>query len=245
MAPPPPPSRRRATVVTRRPRPGGGSTQPVALLVLLGLEEPVALTHAEEAPVGTRHADLVVGGFVGHLLRDLLRLLLLERRGHRHHRTLQLLGLLQLGLLRVTRLRLAVLAREDDELRLVLLEALRVDLERLGGAVPPPVVHRDADRPRLLPVDPSLLELGECEAAAGAQLVVVLDGGRVDGGPEQARGWARGDSSGLLLPGQAPPLLARSLVEPRLDVVLPQRLVEVLVGDLIVVTHHGAPSAVW
>ena len=45
------------------------------------------------------------------------------------------------------------------ELRLVLLEPLRVELQRLGAAVLPPVVNGDADAARLLFVDARLLEL--------------------------------------------------------------------------------------
>lgn len=45
------------------------------------------------------------------------------------------------------------LAWEEDELGAVLLEALHVGLQGLGGFVPPPRVYRDADGPRQLLMD--------------------------------------------------------------------------------------------
>eukprot|EP00966_Prymnesium_polylepis_P236993 5480935-Prymnesium_polylepis.1 len=192
---------------------------------------PVLLPHAEEAVVGARHADLVESTLLLHLVRDGHGLHGGRGRHDGHDRALELLRRVQRRLLRVARLGLGAVAREDDQLALELLEPLHVDLQRLGGAVPPAVVHRDANGARLLAVDTSLLELSKREAAALAQLVVVLDRRRVDDRAQQARGRARGDGSGLCLALHTPALLARRLVEPGLDVVLPADLVEVRIGD--------------
>jgi len=207
-------------------------------LLLLLLGQAVLLPDAEEAVVGTRHADLVEGIEVLHLLRNDHRRLVLDDR-HGQDLALELLSLVELSNVGVAELRLAALAREDDQFRLVRLEALRVELQRLSAAVAAAVVNSDANGARLLAVDSGLLELSEGEAAALAHLVVIFDRGRVHHRPQQAGSRARRHGGRLGLPRQTAAVLARGLVEPRADMVLLAHLVEVLVWDLVVVLHHG------
>lgn len=77
----------------------------------------------------------------------------------------------------------------------------------------------------------------ESEATAEPDLGIVLHRGTVDHGPEGTLDRAREDGSGLGRAGETPALLLGRLVEPGFDVVLP-RLVEVIVGDLVVVLRH-------
>mmetsp|Transcript_29071 Transcript_29071/g.93385 ORF Transcript_29071/g.93385 Transcript_29071/m.93385 type:complete len:255 (-) Transcript_29071:11-775(-) len=219
-----------------------GTTDGEATSLLRLCGELVLLPDAVEAVVGAEQAQLVEDVVRLHLVGDHHRLLALRQLGHLEDALdLGLDGGGDLLLARVARLDLVALLREDNQRRLVLLEPLRVELQRLGRAVPPAVVDGNADGPRLLLVDPRLLQLREGEAAALPQLVVVLVGRRVHRWTQQADG-PRRDSSRLGSALQAPALLARGLVEPRLDVVLPQRLVEVLVGHHIVVPHHFLSS---
>ena len=80
-------------------------------------------------------------------------------------------------------------------------------------------------------------ELLKREATTEPELGVVLDGGAVDHGPERTLDGPGEDGGSLGGAGNPPALLLGGLVEPRLDMVLP-RLVEVLVGDQIVVLRH-------
>mmetsp|Transcript_10922 Transcript_10922/g.23302 ORF Transcript_10922/g.23302 Transcript_10922/m.23302 type:complete len:230 (-) Transcript_10922:84-773(-) len=190
--------------------------------LLLGLlDQAVLLADAEESVVGAGEADLVERIELLHLVGDNHRLLLGEGRGHGHDRADLLHGLLELGRLGVAVLRLVALAWEDDQLALVLLEALRVDLQRLSGTVPPAVVHGNTECARLLLVKTSLLQLSERETLPLSQLVVVLDSRRVDHWAQKASSGARGNSRGLGAASQTPPLLARGLIKPGLHVILP------------------------
>lgn len=205
-----------------------------------GGSKPVLLANAKQAEVSAGHADAVERVLLLHSGGDLHRGWALLDRWHRQERTCVLCGLLKISHLRVTSLGLGTVAGEDNQLSLVLLESLHVELQRLSGAVPPAVVNRNANSPRLLPVEARLLELIKGEATPLAQLVVVLDGRRVHNRAQQTRRRARGNRSRLCLAHLAPALLAGGLVEPRLHVVLPAYLVEVRIGDNVVTLHHTA-----
>ena len=82
------------------------------------------------------------------------------------------------------------------------------------------------------------LELAKGESLSGTYTHVVSLGGAVHDGAE-GLGRARGHAGGLSFACKTSSLLARGLVEPCLDTSLPL-LLEVLVGDDVVVLHHGA-----
>merc|ERR1719359_1183289 len=149
------------------------------------------------------------------------------------------------GVGRVAGLDLARLAREDDEARLVGLEALDVELERLLGLVAAAVVDGDADREGLLGADAGLLELGLGEAAARTELAVVADRRGTDSRAEELNRAEAGLGSLGLACDAARVLLAR-LVEPRLDARLPVLAEVVAVEDVVLAeTHLGERSGSW
>ena len=121
---------------------------------------------------------------------------------------------------RVALLGLLNVAGEDDEARLVRLQALDVDGLALLAQVSPPVVVHDADTTRLLLADARLLELGESEATALADLAVVAHRLRADGGAEELER-ADAEPRGLGLARVAAAELAAGLVEPGVDTGLP------------------------
>merc|ERR1719452_355971 len=86
---------------------------------------------------------------------------------------------------------------EQDQLGLVLLQALGVQLEGLHALVPAAVINGDSDGLRVLLAQPSSLQLLEGEAPASPLLEVVLVGGAADHGPQLAQG-PGGDAGGLL-----------------------------------------------
>lgn len=121
---------------------------------------------------------------------------------------------------RVTLLGLASLAGEDDQLGLVGQQPLHVNFFALLAQIPPPVVDDDADTPRLLAPDAGLLELGEREATALADLAVVADSLRTHSGAQGLDG-TDAEGCGLGLAGGATTELASGLVEPGADASLP------------------------
>jgi hypothetical protein len=82
------------------------------------------------------------------------------------------------------------------------------------------VVDDDADTPRLLAPDAGLLELGEREATALADLAVVADSLRTHSGAQGLDG-TDAEGCGLGLAGGATTELASGLVEPGADASLP------------------------
>ena len=130
----------------------------------------------------------------------------------------------------VALLGLASLAGEDDQARLVRLQALHVKLLALLAQVPPAVVNGNADAERLLAADTSLLQLGEREAAALTELAVVAHGLAADSRAEDIKG-ANAKGSGLLFARDAAALLAPRLVKPGLDAALPVLAEMVVVED--------------
>ena len=127
-----------------------------------------------------------------------------------------------LGLLRVT--------GEDNEASLVRLETLDVECLALLAQVPPPMVNNNANTAGLLAADTSLLELGQSEPTALANLPVVSYGLGADGGAEESE-WAHAQSSGLGLASLAATELASRLVEPSAHPELPVLPEVVVVKD--------------
>lgn len=184
-------------------------------LLLGGLVGEALLLLAGDAGVGAGDTQRGVHAGGLHLVRDDRRGRLDRRAGDREERARVLHGVLGLLGRRVALLGLVdALAREDDELGLVRLEAVHVGLERLDRLVGAAEVDGDAHRKRLLAADASLLELLEREALARAHLGRVLDRLAVHGGAQQARGRARRDGRGLGLTPQAAGLLLGGLSSP-------------------------------
>jgi len=148
-------------------------------------------------------------------------------------------GGLELGLGRVTLARLGVLAGEEDQLRLVGLEAIDVGLERLGATVLAAVINGNADGLGKSARDTGLLELIKSEPAAQTHLVVVTLGGRVDDRAKKTRGRAREGGGRLLLTMDAATLGASWLIQPGLDQLLPVLLVVPVGQDVVVFNHRG------
>eukprot|EP00958_Prasinococcus_capsulatus_P002098 scaffold194_cov329-Prasinococcus_capsulatus_cf.AAC.2 len=99
----------------------------------------------------------------------------------------------QLFLSGVTSLRLARLAREDDELGLVRLKACYIRLQAFQALVLAACVYCDPDSRSELGGDLSLLELLQSEAAAQAGFAVVAHRLALHDRPQQAGNRARGD----------------------------------------------------
>lgn len=155
---------------THRRRKGQRRTL-LGLALALGADADEAGVGAGEAEGAERVELLLLGRDGAGLLEDRGALGDGERL---LDRAVDAVGVL-VGVGRVAGLDLARLAREDDEARLVGLEALDVELERLLGLVAAAVVDGDADREGLLGADAGLLELGLGEAAARTELAVVAD----------------------------------------------------------------------
>ena len=128
---------------------------------------------------------------------------------------------------------LTQLAREQDQLGLVELEALHIRLQRLGGLVAASMVDRDANGARLLLVDAGSTQLFVRETTARTDLGVVAASRASHDRSERTAGRSRCQAGSLLQTGVAPASLTSWLVEPGLDVALPP-LVEVTVGDHVV-----------
>ena len=92
------------------------------------------------------------------------------------------------------------------------------------------MVNNDADTTSSLAGDASLLELGEGEAAALADLAVVTNGLSTDSGAEEFKG-ADTKGSSLGLAGLATAELASGLVEPGAHAQLPVLAEVVVVED--------------
>ena len=82
------------------------------------------------------------------------------------------------------------------------------------------MVNNNANTAGLLAADTSLLELGQSEPTALANLPVVSYGLGADGGAEEGEG-ANAELGGLRLTGLATAKLAAGLVEPGADTALP------------------------
>jgi len=144
-----------------------------------------------------------------------------------------LLGLLDVGSGGITLLGGLSVAREENELALVLVQAGDILLERLDGGVLATVIDGDTDSQSELAGDLGLLELLEGESTASTNATVVLDGGAADNGAEEVDG-AGSDSSGLRDTGLSAAKLTTGLVEVSPHAALPL-LAEMVVGDLLVV----------
>jgi hypothetical protein len=121
---------------------------------------------------------------------------------------------------RIALLGLASLAREDNKLGLVSRQPLDVERLALLAEVPPAVVDNDANATRLLPADAGLLQFGQGEATALADLAVVTRSRGADSGTEKGKG-ANTQSRDLGLASVATAELATGLIKPGLDPALP------------------------
>jgi hypothetical protein len=104
------------------------------------------------------------------------------------------------------------------------------------------VINANSQRLGLVAVDLGLLELVKSEAAAGAQLAVILSSGASNDRAQRAGNGARGYSSSLGLAGFATANFAGGLIKPSSYSALPV-LVEMLVGYFVVVLNHFNLSA--
>jgi hypothetical protein len=104
------------------------------------------------------------------------------------------------------------------------------------------VINANSQRLGLVAVDLGLLELVKSEAAAGAQLAVILSSGASDDGAQRAGNRARGYSGSLGLACFATADFASGLIKPSSHSALPV-LVEMLVGYFVVVLNHFNRSA--
>ena len=148
---------------------------------------------------------------------------------YNHHKISTYCRITLLGLLRV--------AGEDDEFRLVCLEALHVQLLTLLAQIPPAVVDNNADTTRLLPSDTCLLKLGKGESTALTDLRVVADSLCTDGWAEELEGTDT-EGSSLGLAGLTATKFASRLVEPGADTALPVLAEVVCVEDVVVLETH-------
>ncbi len=128
----------------------------------------------------------------------------------------------------------ALLARENDELAEVLLQPRDVCREALGALVLAAVVDRDAERLRLRAPEPRALDLVDRKPAARAHAHIVAHRLAAHNRPQRARDGPRRDGRRLGRARRAAPVLARRLVEPRLDAHVPL-LAEVGIGEHVVV----------
>jgi len=231
------------------------------LLLLLDLGEGLALSglllpDADEPGLSAGHAEGgICGGTTEHLLGDPAAIDALLGIGlpERDERLLVLLGVLdiadalpldllcRLGLGQLLRLLVdvpaALLAREDHQPRLVLLQPLDVLQEDGLRLVGPPVIDRDSEAECLLLLDSGFLQLNGGEASSESQLRVVFDGGASHHWAQQALRWPREQLGRLLLTRDPPLVLLGRLVEPRLHEALPV-LVEMDIGKDVVVSDH-------
>ena len=128
----------------------------VGLLLLLGLA--TSLADSVKTGNGASLAVLLEGRVVLLLLSDLASLLLGPDLGDGEKGTGQLNGGVDISSLSITRLGLASLAGEDNQLGLVGLEALNVELEGLLGLVAATMVDGNTDGESLLAADTSSLK---------------------------------------------------------------------------------------
>ncbi|KAF0724285.1 hypothetical protein Ae201684P_003174 [Aphanomyces euteiches] len=211
------------------------STNP--LVVGVGLFGGLLLAETHKAGISTSQAESLDDRVVLQGFRDGGGRHFLGRTGNGEDSTDVLghvLGFFHLG---VTSLRLgSTLAREQDQLGLVRLQALHIRLERFDRLVGAAVVDRDTNRQGLLARDTGFLQFVQGETTASAHFRAILDRRAVHGRAQETSSRTRGNGGSLSLASQAAGLLLRGLVKPRLDAVLPI-LMEVAVRDHVVVLH--------
>mmetsp|Transcript_12633 Transcript_12633/g.27413 ORF Transcript_12633/g.27413 Transcript_12633/m.27413 type:complete len:223 (-) Transcript_12633:7-675(-) len=131
----------------------------------------------------------------------------------------------------------ATLAGEHNQASFIFLQALGVELERLGALILTSVIYGNANGPGQGLGDARLLKLLQGETTSGSLLEVIFLGGALHKGSQVTSGGAGGILGGFnasLLPAD---LLLDRLVEPGLHPGVPV-LVEVLVGDNVVMSDH-------
>jgi len=101
---------------------------------------------------------------------------------------------------RVAFLGLLGIAGEHNQALLVRLQALHIERLALLAQVPPSVVDNNANATRFFLANASLLDLGQCETTALAELAVVTDSLCSDGGAEEGER-ANAERGGLSLAG--------------------------------------------
>merc|ERR1712032_68798 len=144
----------------------------------------------------------------------------------------------------VSLLCLSGLAWEQDQLALVLFQALDVVLERLEGLVRASVVDGDTDGWGNLDWDAGLLELLVSETLSESHLGVVADGLGANLWAKGTRDWPWEGGSGLGSTSSPSADLSTRLVEPCHHVSSPP-LVEMPVWHNVVMTNHSLLGTVY
>jgi hypothetical protein len=138
---------------------------------------------------------------------------------------------------RVAFLRFLSIAGEDDQSVLVCLQSLDINKFPLLAQIPPPVIHNNTYPPRLLPPDPSLLELGKRESTSLTDFPVVPHGLCADGRAEEGQR-AHAEGGGFGFARSAAAEFASWLVEPGAYAALPVFTEMVRVEDVVVSKTH-------
>lgn len=112
------------------------------------------------------------------------------------------------------------LARDDNQFILVLLQPLDIQFQALVAQIASPVIHCNAQFPRLLDVEARLLELFKGESSALADFDVVSQAGTADRGTQQGR-WLGSETASTRFTGCSTTFFACWLIEPGPDSTLP------------------------
>mmetsp|Transcript_26497 Transcript_26497/g.39354 ORF Transcript_26497/g.39354 Transcript_26497/m.39354 type:complete len:212 (+) Transcript_26497:81-716(+) len=150
--------------------------------------------------------------------------------------TLDLLGLGELFLGRITSLGLVALSGEHNQTRLVLLQTLDIELQRFHRLVGSSVVNSNTDGLSKLGGNTSFLELLKSKATSSADFAAVLLSRTVYKRSKRTRCRTRCKTCCLQFPSFTTDLLLNRLLKPCLHTLIPV-LMEMLVGYDVVVPH--------
>merc|ERR1712032_935587 len=210
------------------------------LLSFLGsLLDSSLLSNTDHSSVSSLYSELGVGSEVLHVVGDGDHLQAWALLGERHD-----VGSGELVGGGVSLLCLSGLAWEQDQLALVLFQALDVVLERLEGLVRASVVDGDTDGWGNLDWDAGLLELLVSETLSESHLGVVADGLGANLWAKGTRDWPWEGGSGLGSTSFPSADLSTRLVEPCHHVSSPP-LVEMPVWHNVVMTNHSLLGTVY
>jgi len=173
-----------------------------------------------QALVGTSLADSLEGLELLKVVSDLHGANSLDSRFDGHNSSCKLNSLRQLLGSSITLAWLLGVQREQDQLGLVLLQALSIQLQRLHTLVPATVVNSNANCLGVFLAQASSLELFKGESPASPLLQVVLVSWTTHDGPQLSQ--RPGGNTGSLLDSVlAAPDFPGRLVEPSLNITLP------------------------